>query len=222
MEDLHQRVAHARARRNTRRRDCIDGQTKYDAVDFAKGVCYGTEAADTLARILVKQESVWGLSSLIPNARFHWESSSLELIRSFRSRAARNLTARPPNVMSNPIDLRKSLFILGVEPSITAYASANDDRESLKNSWRLSTGTAIHCWLARWNETVPSAVARRRKSQWPEKYCREPRMGYVREVQGALCWLLRFQAFRARTRSAKDAATSASSVSSVEKELDAR
>jgi hypothetical protein len=67
--------------------------------------------------------------------------------------------------MSKPMELKKSLFMLGVAPNMTAYASAKEGRESLKNSRLFSTGTAIHCCRARWNEAAPSFVAVRRNSQ---------------------------------------------------------
>jgi hypothetical protein len=57
--------------------------------------------------------------------------------------------------------------MLGVAPNITAYASAKENRESLKNALLFSVAMATQLWWARWNEAleVPFSVALRKKSQ---------------------------------------------------------
>jgi hypothetical protein len=44
--------------------------------------------------------------------------------------------------MSKPIEDKKSLLMHGVFPNSTAYAGGEEGRESLKNSFQFSIGTA--------------------------------------------------------------------------------
>jgi hypothetical protein len=109
---------------------------------------------------------------------------SLELIHSLPRSANMILVEWPPMVISKPTNFWKSLSMHSTVPSMTVYASRSERCKSKKNLCWLVIGMETHCCPARWNalEAVLFFVTVQTKSQWPEKYWRDPRMGYVMDV----------------------------------------